>query len=103
MKNVYKTLQRSNDYYIQFTDEEMEYMDINPGDKFSCKLNSDGSILFDKFVPIELDVESWDKETLLFLIQESIEKDVSVNDVINSTLEQCIKENEPLVNDSSEE
>ncbi len=97
MKNVYKTLERSNDHYIQFTEEEMEYMNIKPGDKFSCKINSDGSVLFDKFVPIELDIESWDKETLLFLIEESIEKDISVNDVINTTLEQCLKENEPLV------
>lgn len=103
MKNVYKTLQRSNDYYIQFTEEEMEYMDINPGDKFSCKINSDGSILLDKFVPIELDIESWDKQTLLFLIEESINKDVSVNDVINATLEQCINENEPTVDHSSED
>ena len=93
MKSVYKTLQRSNDHYIQFDEEEMEYMKIKPGDKFSCKVNSDGSISLDKFVPIELDIESWDKETLLFLIEESINKDISVNDVINTTLEQCIKDN----------
>jgi hypothetical protein len=91
MKTVLKTLQRSNDHYIQFTEEEMECLQIKPGDKFSYKVNSDGTVSMEKFVPVELDIESWDKEVLLFLLEESITKDLTINEVINDVLTKSLE------------
>ncbi len=66
-------------------------MGIKPGDKFSLKINEDDSILMQKYVSIEIDISEWSREILEFLIDLSIKKDVSVNDVINEILEEYLK------------
>ena len=95
MKPIRKTIKTKEECYIDFTDEEMELLNLSPGDKFTWKLHEDG-VMLEKHVPIELDIDSWDKHTLLFLIKESCDKDISVNEVIADVLEQCIRENESL-------
>jgi hypothetical protein len=86
MKPITKTLQRSEDCYVQFTEEEMEQLGIKVHDKFTCKLKEDGSILLEKYVPIEIDFDNWDKETLVFLIQESCNRHIPVDEVIEKYL-----------------
>jgi hypothetical protein len=86
MKPITKTLQRSEDCYVQFTEEEMEQLSIKVHDKFTCKFKEDGSILLEKHVPIEIDFDDWDKETLVFLIQESCDKHIPVDEVIEKHL-----------------
>jgi hypothetical protein len=86
MKHLTKTVQRSEDCYIQFTDEEMEQLDIKINDKFSCKIEDDGSIILEKYVPIEINFDDWNKETLVFLIQESCDKHIPVDEVIEKHL-----------------
>jgi hypothetical protein len=44
-----------------------------------------------KYVSIEIDISEWSREILEFLIDLSIKKDVSVNDVINEILEEYLK------------
>ena len=94
MKPITKIVERSEDCYIQFTEEEMEQLDIKPKDKFTCKVNDDGSVSFEKYVNIEIDFESWDKNTLLFLIEESCKHQIPVDEVIQMHLEQLIKSTE---------
>jgi len=36
-------------------------------------------------------MDNWPKELMLFLIQESCEKDISVNEVITNILEESLK------------
>ena len=81
-----KELKRSDDLYFQFTDEELKQLNIEPKDKFSIKLNEDNSITLEKFVKMEIDISDWDRNILEMLIKESIEQDISVNDVINDLL-----------------
>lgn len=92
MKPISKTIKSREECYIEFTDEEMKVLNISPGDKFTWKIQENG-VMLEKHVPVELNLESWDKETLLFLIQESCNKDISVNDVIVEILEKYVNEN----------
>jgi hypothetical protein len=87
---IAKTILKKEDYYIQFTDEEMVELSIEPGQKFTCELK-DGGLQLTPFAKIELEMGNWPRELLEFLIQESCEKDVSVNEVICNVLEGAIK------------
>jgi hypothetical protein len=87
---IAKTVLKKEDYYIQFTDEEMAELNMEPGQKFTCDLE-DGGLKLTPFAKIELEMGDWPRELLEFLIQESCEKDISINDVICNVLEEVIK------------
>ncbi len=88
----YKKIQEKRDLFIQFSEEEMAELGWEEGQKLSFKFDEETkAITLEPFVKMELDMDSWPKELLLFLIQESCEKDVSVNEVISNTLEQSLK------------
>jgi hypothetical protein len=88
----YKKVQEKTELFIQFSDEEIKEIGWEEGQKLSLDLDEEtGSITLKPFVKMELDIDSWPKELLLFLIQESCEKDVSVNEVISNTLEESLK------------
>ena len=88
-----KKVQRSEELYVQFTEEELKSLNIKPGDKFSWEIE-DESMVLKKFASIDIDISEWSREVLEMLIIDSIEKDISVNDVICNILERCLsKEN----------
>ena len=88
----YKKVQEKKDLFIQFSDEEMTQLGWEEGQKLSFKFDEETkAITLEPFVKVELDMDSWPKEFLLFLIQESCEKDISVNEVISNTLEESLK------------
>jgi hypothetical protein len=87
---IAKTIKVKEDYYIEFTDEELEALKMKKGQKYSWEIK-DGGVQLTPFVKMEIEIGDWERETLEFLIQESCERDVSVNEVINDTLEQIIK------------
>ena len=64
---------------------------MEKGQKFSCKIE-EGSLILEPFVKVELEIGNWDREVLLMLIEESCERDVSVNEVINDLLEKVIED-----------
>jgi len=84
-----KKLIPTNDVCIKFTEDELIALNIKEGDKFSISVE-DESIVLDKHVPLEIDLADFDRTTLEFLIAESIEQDISVNEVISSVLTKCI-------------
>jgi len=88
---IAKQIKVKEDYYIEFTDEELAALKMEKGQKYSCKLE-DGGLKLEPFVKIELEIGSWPREILEFLLQESCERDVSVNEVINDVLERTIKD-----------
>lgn len=90
MKPIQKTVKVKEDYYIEFTDEELTALKIEKGQKFSCKIE-DGALKLEPFVKMELEIGTWDRKILEMLIEESCERDVSVNQVINDLLEEVIK------------
>jgi hypothetical protein len=85
---ITKTVQRSEDLYIQFNEDEMGLLDIKPGDKFSWEIGNDNSITLKKFAEVEIDISEWSREVLEMLISESIEKDLPVNDIIINILDE---------------
>ena len=84
---ITKTVQRSDELFVQFNEEEMSTLGIKQGDKFSWEINKDESITLKKFVPIDIDISEWSREVLEMLITESIEKDIPVNEAIIDILE----------------
>ncbi len=82
---ITKNLQKTEEYFIQFTDEELKQLNLQQGDKLTCEIE-DGSVLLKKFATLEIDISEYSREVLEMLISESVEKDVSVNEVINDIL-----------------
>jgi len=91
MKPICKKVKVKEDFYIDFTDEELAALKMEKGQKYSCKIK-DGALVLEPFAKVELEIGSWEREILEFLIQESCERDVSVNEVINDILERAIKD-----------
>jgi hypothetical protein len=88
----YKKVQEKKELFIQFSEEEMTELGWEEGQKLSFKFDEKTkAITLEPFIKMELDIDSWPKELLLFLIQESCEKDISVNEVISNTLEESLK------------
>lgn len=91
----YKKVQEKTDVFIQFTDEELEELGWEKGQKLSLDFNEETkTITLKPFVKVDIDMQDWDRETLEFLIQESCEKDLSVNEIISNILEKELKEYE---------
>ena len=91
MKSIAKTVKVKEEHYIEFTDEELQAFNMEKGQKFSCKIE-EGSLILEPFVKMEINIDDWDREVLLMLIQDSCEQDVSVNQVINDLLEKVIED-----------
>lgn len=91
MKSIPKTVKVKEEHYIEFTDEELQALNMEKGQKFSCKIE-DGALKLEPFVKVELEIGNWDREVLLMLIEESCERDVSVNEVISDLLEKVIED-----------
>jgi hypothetical protein len=89
---IAKTILTKEDYYIQFTDEELAELNIEKGQKFTCDVHEDGSIKLTPYAKVELEMGDWPREVLELLIQESCEKDISVNDVFCDLLKEVIKD-----------
>ena len=91
---ITKTILKKEDYYIQFTEKEMEQLNIKAGDKFTWKLLDDG-VMLEKHVPIEIDFSDFDKDTLVYLVEQSCERDMSVEDIIVEVLKEKLAKELP--------
>jgi len=87
---IKKTIEPTGDVCVKFTEEELAKLNIKQGDKFSIKETDDG-ILLEKFATIELDLSEFRRDILEFLIQESCDKDISINEVFSNIFDQVIK------------
>jgi hypothetical protein len=88
---IKKTVEPTGDVCVKFTEDELTQLNIKQGDKFSIKETDEG-ILFEKFATVDIDLSELDRELLEFLIQESCNKDVSVNEVISEALEKGLEQ-----------
>lgn len=91
----YKKLQEKTDVFIQFSDEELEELGWEKGQKLSFKFDEETkTITLEPFVKMEIEISEWPREILEFVIEESCNKDVSVNEIINEVLLEFINNNE---------
>jgi bifunctional DNA-binding transcriptional regulator/antitoxin component of YhaV-PrlF toxin-antitoxin module len=88
---IKKIVEPTGDVCVKFTEEELAQLNIKQGDKFSIKETSEG-ILLEKFATVDIDLNEVDREILEFLIQESCEKHVSINQVISDLLEKGLEQ-----------
>jgi len=89
MEKVVKALEQ---FYVDFTDDELAELGLKKGDKLSVKIDENTKEV--KLVPyetIDINLSEFSRETLEFLISESVEKDASVNEVITDILDKAIK------------
>jgi hypothetical protein len=87
-----KTIQQRIEHYIQFTDEEVAECGWQPNQKLSCQLLEDGSISIKPYVSVDLgDVSEYPREVLEMFVLESLEKDITINEVINNLLKESLK------------
>jgi hypothetical protein len=94
MEKVKKVLEKK-DLYIQFSEEEMQELGWEEGQKLSFKFDEDTkSITLEPFVKMDIDISEWDREVLEYLVGESCARDVSVNEIINESLEKMINKND---------
>lgn len=94
MNPIVKQLERCNDQYIQFSEEEMLQLDIKPGDKFSCNLSDEGIITLTKYVPVEIDFSEFTKEMLIDLISISIQQRCTIEEVLETSLTELVLKHE---------
>lgn len=97
MKPITKTVESREEYYLTFSDEEIAELGWERGDKFTVK-EQNGAIVLEKYAELELNMDEWDRATLEYLIKESCDKDISVNEVISEVLEGAVEYAEELVN-----
>jgi bifunctional DNA-binding transcriptional regulator/antitoxin component of YhaV-PrlF toxin-antitoxin module len=86
---IQKTIKRSEECFIQFTEEEMIKLGMQVGDKFSIDETDDGIVL-KKYAKLEIDLSEFPRETLEFLISESCEKDISISEVVENVINYSI-------------
>jgi len=86
---ITKKVEKKEEYYLTFSDEELSQLNLKEGDKLSWKMKEDG-VFLEKWVPLELEIGDWSKEVLLFLIEQSLEKNQTINEVIVDILNQII-------------
>ena len=86
---IKKTVQRSEDCFVQFTDEELQQLGIKAGDK-SSSIIENNSVIHKKFETIDIDLSELSRDILEMIIADSVEKDISVNEVIGNILEKSL-------------
>lgn len=87
----YKKVQEKKELFLQFSEEEMQEMGWEEGQKLSLKFDEETkAITLEPFVKMDIDIGEWDREILEYLVGESCYRDVSVNQIINESLEKMI-------------
>ncbi len=88
----YKKIQEKKDFFIQFSDEEIEELGWEKNQKISITYDKDtNSITIKPFVSVEIDFSTYPRDVLELIIKESCDKDMSCNDVINDLLRESLK------------
>jgi len=87
---IKKTIEPTGDVCVKFTEDELAQLNIKQGDKFSIKETDEG-ILLEKFSTVDINLSELDRELIEFLIQESCDKDISINEVISDLLEKGLE------------
>jgi hypothetical protein len=82
-----KTVQKKEEYFIQFTDEEMNQLGFKPNTRFTIELSEDKSGL--KLTPheeIEIDLDEFSKEELINVIVAANKLDMTFEDFVVDSL-----------------
>jgi hypothetical protein len=86
-----KTVQKREEYFIQFTDEEINELGFKPNTKFTVELAEDKSgLVLTPHEEVEIDLEEFSKEELINIIVAANKKDMTFEDfLVESLTEFC--------------
>jgi hypothetical protein len=97
---ITKKVEKKEEYYLTFSNEELSQLNLKEGDKFSWKIKEDG-VFLEKWASLELEIGDWSKDVLLFLIEQSLEKNQTINEVIVDILNQIADDYKDVNTESS--
>lgn len=82
-----KTVQKKEEHFIQFTDEEMEQLGFKPNTRFTIELNEDNDgLTLTPHEEIEIDLEEFSKEELINVIVAANKLDMTFEDFLVDSL-----------------
>lgn len=82
-----KTVQKKEEYFIQFTDEEMDQLGFKPNTRFTVELNEDkNSLTLTPHEEVEIDLEEFSKEELINIIVASNKLDMTFEEFLVDSL-----------------
>lgn len=88
--SIYKKIQEERVSVIKFTEEEVEELGLRPDWNYTIS-EDNGKIVLTPFAEVEIDFDQYTKEQLIWLIEKSVEKDISMNEVVAEILEESLK------------
>lgn len=89
-----KTVQKKEEYFIQFTDEEMNELGFKPNTKFTVELDKkNNGLILTPHEEIEIDLDEFSKEDLINIIVAANKKDMTFEDFLVDSLTQFCKDN----------
>lgn len=82
-----KTVQKKEEYFIQFTDEEIEQLGFKPNTKFTVNLSEDKSgLILTPHEEIDIDLNEFSKEELINVIVAANKLDMTFEDFLVESL-----------------
>jgi hypothetical protein len=99
---MYKKIEPTNEVCVKFSDDEIAQLGLELGGKYSVHVSDEGNIELKKFQSIEIDLEDVHRSVLEFLLKESCDRDVSVNQVISDVLDKALKTLPELIEANSQ-
>jgi hypothetical protein len=88
--SLIKAIQSKEEFFIEFTPEELATLDISHGDKFTWEIKEDGTIFLKKHAKLELDLSEFSKDGLAAICKLSVDQQIPVDEVIESLLKSFI-------------
>ena len=80
-----KVLQSREEFFIQFTDEEIAELGIEKGDKFTVEYHDEG-VLLRPYVPVEIDLDEFSIDELKNIIARSLEEDQTIEELFHDAI-----------------
>lgn len=82
-----KTVQKKEEYFIQFTDEEMNELGFKPNTRFTVELNEDkNGLTLTPHEEIDIDLNEFSKEELINIIYAANQQDMTFEDFLVDSL-----------------
>ena len=82
-----KTVQKKEEYFIEFTDEEMDQFGFKPNTRFTIELSEDKSgLILTPHEEIEIDLDEFSKEDLINIIVAANKADMTFEDFVVDSL-----------------
>jgi len=86
-----KVIKSREEFFVEFTDEELSTLKLKKGDKLSVEIDENtNEVKLTPYQTIDIDLSKFDRDVLEHLITESVDKDISINEVITQTLTKAL-------------